>query len=69
MTYKEEYEEMLAKFSGNRDLVKLIEKCILFWEEEKEVVYAMTGSYPPQRNLLVKLKFDLEQKENEKIGG
>lgn len=63
------YDELLTEFSGNKRLVELIKWCILDWEESKELAYRTFGEYPDERNLLMKLKFDLINKKNELTGG
>ena len=63
------YDELLTKFSGNYDLFELIKWCILDWQEERELFFQMNGKYPEERNLLMKLKFDLVNKKNELVGG
>lgn len=63
------YDELLNNFYGNYELLELIKWCILDWEEEREVFFQRNGKYPEQRNLLMKLKFDLVNKKNEIIGG
>ena len=50
---------MLDKFTGNSELLKLIEECILDDIRQREIYYLSNGRYPQQRDLLMKLKFDL----------
>lgn len=63
------YDELLSKFCGNTELLELIKWCVLDWEEERELFFERYGKYPEQRNLLMKLKFDLVNKKNELTGG
>ncbi|WP_335941825.1 hypothetical protein [Fusobacterium polymorphum] len=64
---KSKYDDFLAKYAGDNELLELIKWCVLDWEETKENYYQNYGKYPEQRNLLIKLKFDLVNKKNEII--
>lgn len=68
-TNMQKYDELLTTFSGSENLLELIKWCILDWEESKEAFYRTNGEYPRERNLLMKLKFDLVNKKNELTGG
>lgn len=57
--YREKYESLLNKFTGNNELLELIEECILDEIGKAEAYYMNMGRYPAERNLLMKLKTDL----------
>lgn len=62
MRYREhrtEYQILLDKFTGNKELLKLIEECQIEDIGEREAFYLNNNKYPEQRNLLMKLKTDL----------
>lgn len=62
-----EYQILLDKFTGNIDLLSLIEEFILDEEREKEMFYRRTGHYPEPHDRLMKLKFDLLINEKRKV--
>lgn len=59
MNFRDKYQMLLDKFSGNSELLEIIEECILDDISKKEAIYLNTGQYPQQRDLLMKLKTDL----------
>lgn len=63
MEHRNEYQILLDKFSGNNDLYKLLEECLLEEERNRESTYMITGKYPDKRNLIMKLMTDLKFNE------
>ena len=63
MEHRNEYQILLDKFSGNNDLYKLLEECLLEDERNRESTYLMSGTYPDRRNLIMKLMTDLKFNE------
>ena len=63
MEHRNEYQILLDKFSGNNDLYKLLEECLLEEERTRESTYMITGKYPDKRNLIMKLMTDLKFNE------
>lgn len=59
MNFRDKYQMLLDKFSGNSELLEMIEECILDDISKREAVYLNIGQYPQQRDLLMKLKTDL----------
>lgn len=57
--HRDKYQRLLDKFTGNTELLELIEECILDEVGKAEATYLNTGRYPAERNLLMKLKTDL----------
>nr|DAT01524.1 MAG TPA: hypothetical protein [Bacteriophage sp.] len=63
MEHRNEYQILLDKFTGNNDLYKLLEECLLEDERNRESTYLMSGIYPERRNLIMKLMTDLKFNE------
>lgn len=63
MEHRTEYQILLDKFTGNNDLYKLLEECLLEEERNRESTYMITGKYPDKRNLIMKLMTDLKFNE------
>lgn len=69
MEHRTEYQILLNKFTGNDDLYKLLEECLLEDERQRESTYMMMGAYPERRNLVMKLMTDLKINESEVVNG
>lgn len=60
-----DYGKLLVKYCKDEELIELIEQCIIHEYETRERVYEETeklnlvGRYPEKRDLLMKLKSDL----------
>lgn len=54
------YKELLNKFASNKDIYELLELVILDDVREREKYYLNNQHYPEKRNLINKLKVDLE---------
>ena len=67
MEHRNEYQILLDKFSGNNDLYKLLEECLLEDERNRESTYLMSGTYPDRRNLIMKLMTDLKFNEEREV--
>ncbi|ATV65105.1 hypothetical protein CTM86_00030 [Fusobacterium pseudoperiodonticum] len=67
MEHRTEYQILLDKFSGNNDLYKLLEECLLEEERNRESTYMITGKYPDKRNLIMKLMTDLKFNEEREV--
>ena len=63
MEHRTEYQILLDKFTGNNDLYKLLEECLLEEERNRESTYMITVKYPDKRNLIMKLMTDLKFNE------
>ena len=63
MEHRTEYQILLDKFTGNNDLYKLLEECLLEEERNRESTYMITAKYPDKRNLIMKLMTDLKFNE------
>lgn len=63
MEHRTEYQILLDKFTGNNDLYKLLEECLLEEERNRESTYMIIGKYPDKRNLIMKLMTDLKFNE------
>lgn len=57
---RKKYTSLLLKFCGDKDLINLLEQCIIDNIRETEDLYKRGGKYPEKRNLLDKLIYDLE---------
>ena len=67
MEHRNEYQILLDKFTGNNDLYKLLEECLLEDERNRESTYLMSGIYPERRNLIMKLMRDLTFNEEREV--
>lgn len=67
MEHRIEYQTLLNKFTGNNDLYKLLEECLLEDERQRESTYIMSGTYPERRNLVMKLMTDLKFNEEREV--
>lgn len=67
MGHRIEYQTLLDKFTGNNELIKLIEECQLEEERLRESHFLRNAVYPDRRNLLMKLIFDLKMNENKGV--
>ena len=67
MEHRNEYQILLDKFTGNNDLYKLLEECLLEDERNRESTYLMSGIYPERRNLIMKLMTDLTFNEEREV--
>lgn len=67
MEHRTEYQILLNKFSGNNDLYKLLEECLLEDERNRESTYLISGVYPERRNLIMKLMTDLKFNEEREV--
>ena len=65
--HRTEYQILLNKFSGNNDLYKLLEECLLEEERQRESTYMMSGVYPERRNTVMKLMTDLKFNEEREV--
>ena len=54
------YKELLNKYAGNKDIYELLDLVVLDDVREREKYYLNNNSYPEHRNLINKLKVDLE---------
>lgn len=54
------YKELLQIFCNNKELQELIFYCMIDIEDSKEEFYVKNGQYPPTRDGLMKLRYDLE---------
>ena len=67
MEHRIEYQILSNKFTGNNDLYKLLEECLLEDERQRESTYIMSGMYPERRNLVMKLMTDLKFNEEREV--
>lgn len=54
------YLALLRTFSANKQIIELIQECILDDAREREEFYLINKKYPEKRELILKLKNDLE---------
>lgn len=59
------YDVLLARYCGDDGLIELLRACILDEEDTKEAIYRVEYKYPEERNLILKLKYDLIEKRKE----
>lgn len=67
MEHSNEYQSLLDKFSGSKDLISLLEQCILEDERHRESYYLLNACYPQKRNLIMKLMIDLKLNEEREV--